>query len=271
MRTIILAWDLNEDGRHAADVAFDLARAYGARLYLLYVAVEGVLSEDRVRRRLDSEITHRIRAGGDGGAANRYEAVVRRGEFPEGVTAFAREVKADLVVFGPNRRGGTKTTLLGTSPERVLRGARASVLIVPAPLDIPPRSILVPVGRVQGSTDLDLVRDWFISHGVQEVTVLQVSDYASPAHRKPHSLPREDISAQLGLSEGVEGVTVLRIETWSAPTVKEGILSMVEQKDPSLVVMRTSPEGLLGRITFGSVASEVCRAMDRPLLLTPPP
>ncbi len=271
MRTIILAWDLNEDGRHAADIAFELARVYGARLFLLYVAVEGVMSADRVRQRLESEITRRVRAGGDSGAENRCEAVVRPGDFPEGVTDFAREVKADLVVFGPNRRGGTRTTLLGTSPERVLRGARTSVLIVPGPLEIPPRSILVPVGRVQGSTDLDLVRDWFISQGVEEVLVLQVSAYASPAYRKPQILPAEDVSLQLGLSEGADSGPVLRIETWSAPTVKEGILSAVEKADPSLVVMRTSPEGLLGRIAFGSVASEVCRVIDRPLLLTPPP
>jgi nucleotide-binding universal stress UspA family protein len=273
MTTIVLAWDLDADGRHAADAAFSLARIHGARLSLAYVPGKGGRSEADARRGFEEEIRRRQEAGG-WDVVGQTEIAIRQGAFPDAVTELAIDLSADLVVFGPNRRGGARTTLIGTTPERVLRKTRSDVLLVPQALRVPPRHILVPVARDRTSwSPLPAIRRWFLSKGPAEVTILRVSELWKDHPPGPllSEKVEEELREALGtLPSGDAGpATAVRFPIVSENTAQDGILRAVGELAPGLVAMGTSATGLLGRFAFGSVASDISRRIDRPLLLVP--
>jgi nucleotide-binding universal stress UspA family protein len=273
MSTIVLAWDLDADGRHAADAAFALARIHGARLSLVYVPQKGGRSEADARRGFEDEIRRRQEAGG-WDVVGQTEIAIRPGEFPEAITEHAIEQDAELVVFGPNRRGGARTTLIGTTPERVLRGTRSAVLLVPQALRVPPRHILVPVDRHRASwSPLPVIGRWILSRERAEVSILRVSELSKD--HPPDPLLSQKVEDELRAALGVPAAdetgsgTVVNFPITSDSTAQEGILRTATELGPSLVAMSTSASGVLGRFAFGSVASDVTRRIDRPLLLVP--
>lgn len=142
-RHVLLATDLSEHSRHAANLFTGLDLAPGARLLVLHVfdapalrlAMSHTLSEEERREHLEEARTE---------ADNALAAFVRNlhgrwskriVQYEETSTAHeilaaAEEFTADLIVVA-TRRTGLAKVFLGSVAEKILRGSHRDVLAVP--------------------------------------------------------------------------------------------------------------------------------------------
>jgi nucleotide-binding universal stress UspA family protein len=133
--TVVIATDGSESGRRAVDTAIDLADKFGAEIHALYVVdqsrVEGLPEDlhDEVERALETQADESLddvkeRTGRD------IVTAVREGRPAAEITAYAREVDADVVTTGTRGRDGEHSFLLGSVAEHVVRTCPVPVLTV---------------------------------------------------------------------------------------------------------------------------------------------
>jgi nucleotide-binding universal stress UspA family protein len=140
-RTILLAVRIGSASLGPARTAAWLAGELGARVTVLYVAVEletaaavatgAGLDEEVVRERIRAEAAaraERFAAEVLGGVA--YEVIIGQGDVPAAVVAAAERVGADLVVTGP-QGGGVASLILGDTTRDILRRTPCPVVVVP--------------------------------------------------------------------------------------------------------------------------------------------
>jgi nucleotide-binding universal stress UspA family protein len=133
--TVVIATDGSESGRRAVDTALDLADKFGAEIHALCVVdqsrVEGLPEDlhDEVERALETQADESLddvqeRTGVD------IVTAVREGRPAAEITAYAREVDADVVATGTRGRDGEHSFLLGSVAEHVVRTCPVPVLTV---------------------------------------------------------------------------------------------------------------------------------------------
>jgi universal stress protein A len=122
MKQILAATDFSDNAEAAVAVAVETARALHAGLHLLHVfapgeiAVTELLADAAATAAPDVAVT--VAATG--------------GDAAQEVLRYAARHPIDLIVVGTHGRTGLSRALLGSVAERVLRGARCPVLVVPA-------------------------------------------------------------------------------------------------------------------------------------------
>ncbi|WP_255151358.1 universal stress protein [Halorarius halobius] len=133
--TVVIATDGSESGRRAVDTALDLAERFDAAVHALYVVdrsrYEG-LPEDvggEVERALGDQAEEALDAV-ESSAAGDVTTAVREGRPANKITAYAREVDADVVATGTRGRDGEHSFLLGSVAEHVVRTCPVPVLTV---------------------------------------------------------------------------------------------------------------------------------------------
>lgn len=128
--------DFSETAEQAEAQAVALAKALGAEIVLLHVAVysEGTLNfaTQRIyevqRKWAEEALEARTAAIHDQGVAARW---LRRSGVPfEAIVAAATEERADVIVMGTHGRSGLNRLLLGSVADRVIRLAPCPVLAV---------------------------------------------------------------------------------------------------------------------------------------------
>ena len=125
-RQILVATDFSDRAEAALAVAVQYARALGATLHVFHVfsaaevEVTRLLADAAARAGADVPVTV-SGAGGDPA---------------EEILRYAAGHPIDLIVVGTHGRTGVSRVLLGSMAERVMRGARCPVLVVPAPVGI---------------------------------------------------------------------------------------------------------------------------------------
>lgn len=141
MKKILCATDFSSCAEQAIDQAVRLARALGAELVLLHVAVEaplfreGLAGSEEVRRVFAAQrdwarATLEERAAACRGAGVPTVALVVPGVPAQEILSAAETEAADLIVLGTHGRGGFARWLLGSVADRVVRSARCPVLTV---------------------------------------------------------------------------------------------------------------------------------------------
>jgi nucleotide-binding universal stress UspA family protein len=144
-KKILCPTDFSEASLEALKDAISLARGNKAKLILLYVVNQKMLSEglslaraaapealgkemaDEARRRLRTIVPVEERAGLD------WETDVRSGRPSQEVIRFAKESGVDLIVIGTAGHTGLDRVMFGSTAEKVVRGAHCSVLTVRPP------------------------------------------------------------------------------------------------------------------------------------------
>jgi nucleotide-binding universal stress UspA family protein len=120
---ILVATDFSDTADAALDVAIRYARSFRARLHLVHIfaasdlGVTQLLADAAARAEPDVPVS----VGGAGG------------DPAEEVLRYASRQPIDLIVVGTHGRSGVSRLILGSVAERVIRGARCPVLVVPAP------------------------------------------------------------------------------------------------------------------------------------------
>ncbi len=140
IQSIVCCTDFSENAHAAFEHALDLARKYGARLYVLHVLppaihpllteVERLASEEpelllsRLQEKMQEEYEDRI--GGDVA----HNLVVLTGHVSSEILRFLEENSIDVVVMGSYGLSGMGLVLFGSVAKRVARNAHCSVMIV---------------------------------------------------------------------------------------------------------------------------------------------
>jgi nucleotide-binding universal stress UspA family protein len=135
--------DFSPAAEAAEAQAIDMARALGAELVILHVAIEAMLYGETPfgRRELDrvyeAQRDWARRALDDRVSKARAQGIAARGVLHVGVpadtiVATARDEGAAMIVMGTQGRGGLNRALLGSVADRVLRTAACPVLTVRA-------------------------------------------------------------------------------------------------------------------------------------------
>jgi nucleotide-binding universal stress UspA family protein len=133
--TVVVATDGSESVERAVAVALDLAERFEATVHALYVidAEEVDSSPESVRDELQAALAEDGRealAAVAEGTDRPVETVVREGRPASQITAYAREVDADLVATGTRGRHGENRFLIGSVAEAIVRSCPVPVLTV---------------------------------------------------------------------------------------------------------------------------------------------
>lgn len=124
LRAIVCAVDFSDISRCGVLIAGDLASLFGADLYIVYVAPQGV-SFEQARCALARWIPDPV------WACSTAHDVVLRGDAAEKIVTYARQMQSDLTMVAAEHRPFLEFTTLGRTTERVVRYCPSSVLVIP--------------------------------------------------------------------------------------------------------------------------------------------
>jgi len=117
---IVFATDFSDPAEHAAVVAREYARRFGARLHIFHALWQG-----------EYDATPMLRAQADFAAPVPVTIASAVGDPAAEIVRYAKGVRAGLIVLGTHGRTGVSRALLGSVAERVTRTAACPVLAVP--------------------------------------------------------------------------------------------------------------------------------------------
>lgn len=144
IKRILFPTDFSEGALNALPYAVDIAKSYGAKLYMLHVIYDiatasGLhvphISVDEMYKELDASARKELEKFGADviRGIKDVEYVVIRGIPYEEILKFAKENKIDLIVIGTHGRKGLDRVLFGSTAERVVRNSSCPVLTVREP------------------------------------------------------------------------------------------------------------------------------------------
>lgn len=290
IRSILAATDLSEIADDAVRAAIALADLTDAPLHLIRAVEPGYQvpgaegNEVDTQRRahearleLEAHLQRRVpradRATSEQVYADRaHTAILRR----------AAEVEADLIVLGPHRGRAIGDRVLGTTADRVIRTSEVPCLIVPAPVSLPLRRILVPTDLSEPSLiALEVALTWGAAlrnpssqGGGTELTLLHVAPRTGGGGDEESELVEGEMDGQIeqAVAREAGGSTPLEMRRVieRADSAADAILRLAEEMAADLLVIGTRGRGALEHALLGSVSSSVARRADCPVLLVPP-
>ncbi len=145
IKRILFPTDFSEGSDNALPYAADMAKHYGAKLYVLHVMHDIVqatgwyvphISMDEVYKDIEKNARKEIERYGveELEGFKDIERIVVKGIPYDEVIKFAKENKIDLIVIGTHGRKGLDRVIFGSTAERVVRDAPCPVLSVRLPV-----------------------------------------------------------------------------------------------------------------------------------------
>jgi nucleotide-binding universal stress UspA family protein len=290
--TVLCPIDFSDESRNALRWARVVARRRQATLIVLH-AVEPLLAEAaRVSRGQalgDAETEAALREFVQATvpevatALDRVTCRVRVGEPAQAILDEAAKERPLLVVMGTHGLGGFRKLLVGSTTERVLRGARQPVLAVPpspdrAPSDDDPSSAIkrILVGTDFSPASMEALR-WsagfareigvplLIAHIVVPTTVAPA--WQSLAERADESRLTEARRRMDELSTEFPG---LKVETLVAlDRAEDGLAALAEERGAGMIVLGLSSEEGAFATHPGTIAYRVLCIAKALVLLVP--
>lgn len=295
IRKILHATDFSPASRPALDQALLWAELHAARLVLLHVLTVRTADPFHPEHHFPEpeELARRLRALADSEMAAllaphrerplQLQELVRSGVDPEREIALAaEELEADLLVLGTHGRRGALHLLMGSVASGVLRAAGRPVLIVPSrrPRPLGPwRRVLVPVDFSDASRHAvrhaaELVAS--VGARLELLHVIPPIEAALPMNlggigALPVVADLEPAArAELArLADELPPAVVADCTVWHGGVVGS-ILNRAEEGGADLIVVGTTGRTGLDRLLLGSVAENVARLAEVPVLVVPP-
>ncbi|MQA92684.1 MAG: hypothetical protein GEU90_21085 [Gemmatimonas sp.] len=227
---------------------------------------------DRFARGVQERLEESVRSlpGGE-------DAVCRTTTTPADMAVLdrAKEVDADLILVGSTRRGRLGSALLGTTAQRIIRGASVPVFVLHSE-ELPARS------RILLTTDLSPLSDVALKRGTElavtlrgshrpELRALLVLGYEVPL---PPPL-RDGGTVEIAEDKLNESLQDLRDAGWAVEaSVRIGepadqIRDMATQWTADLIVLGTHGRTGATRFLIGSIAESVLRRPPCDVLVIP--
>jgi nucleotide-binding universal stress UspA family protein len=144
VKKILFPTDFSEGSEVAAPYALDLAKHYGARLYLLHVVYDitrnaawyaSQINADELYREMEGNASEELTRWHEKffpGYENLEEDVVLGAPY-EDILRFASDNEVDLIVMSSHSRKGLDRVLFGSTVSKVVKHAHCPVLTVRIP------------------------------------------------------------------------------------------------------------------------------------------
>ena len=261
--TILVPLDGSTKDERAAPVALRFAHLAGAALHVVRVidsagdsAAERSVSEavDQLRRRAQRPVTWEVIDAPDAADA---------------LLECSRRVNPALIVMATRAPGPIGRAMHGSVADRMVRESTHPVILVPpgaaflAGKEVTLRRMIVPLdGSAAASTVLDLLLSFPRANELELVLLRVVS-------REPDHAAAVDAERQLeGLAGRVRaGGTAVDVRVVETDGPADVILGAVRGELADVIAMSTRGAGGLERLILGSVATEVARKSEVPVLL----
>jgi nucleotide-binding universal stress UspA family protein len=251
---ILVPLDTTRVAEAALPIARLLAADADARLNLVAVSTSPEPGQTRtLYAYLDAMAVDERRSG------RRVRTSLRIGDPADAILTLERELEADLIVMATHGRSGLGRLVLGSVAHRVVRAGRAPIVLLrPGTRRVEQlQTVLVPLdGTPGGSLALSMAVPLARAGHARLVLVR-----ASSSNPEAMAVYADSVAASLrrvGLDAEGHGST-------GRPAA--AILSIADELDADLIVMRTHARGGPLRTLLGSVADEVVRESRRPVML----
>ncbi|MGH7233560.1 MAG: universal stress protein [Nitrospiraceae bacterium] len=295
LHRILFATDFSQGARHAQAYAAFLAHAYSAELTIIHVFEiypsalyadpwsNPLLLEplrDEISRNLDELAANVRRCGVQ--ATNAHVI----GIASEQLIETARNEAVDLIIVGTQGRTGLEHVLLGSTAERVVKGAPCPVMTVRSSGPAPSHDTPITIKRIVAPTDFSDCSLDALEYTIQmakrfeaSVTIVHVLEWAS-------------VGLDFSVAEVAEGgkvrketerriaelADVIRTQGLTAESVIRGggapadfVLELARERGADLIVMGTHGRRGLSRLLAGSVAEGVLRRSPCPVITVKSP
>ena len=257
---ILVATDFSAVGENAVATAASLAQQGNSSLSVITVA--SGRSDPAEARNSMADLVGRLRED-----LPEARAFVRVGTPWEEIVRLGEELGVDVIVLGRTGRSRAPRFLLGSTAEQVVRNSPVPVLVVGDRSLETVRTVLLPVDMDEGSRtsvryalesfgpDVDL-------EAVHIVTFARLVDPENPNVLPPDSEATRRLRAFLD-ELGAERVSSKSLLGEPAESILEAA------RNADLVVIATRGRKGLARALLGSVAEEVVRDFQGPVLVVP--
>ncbi len=195
----------------------------------------------------------------------------------QAIAARAKEVGAGVVVIGPHRGGEAGARFLGTTAEKVIRGAEVPVLVVRGRLGLPLRRIGVPTDfsdASSGALDVALALAGPLGGPGTEIRLVHAGwtvERADGPGVVEHTLgPKLAGQAEEAVARAGGTPHLVRTEVSWGVSPTDTIIDHARKQEIDLIVIGTQGQGGLRRLIVGSVASGLARQAPCSVLLVPP-
>lgn len=291
LKHILMATDFSPQARPAEEYAARLAFAAQAELEILHViaVLPGLepypllndMTVQQIREEVDRQLALTVRRAEERGIT--AMAGQRQGIPSEQIIEAAQISDVDLIVVGTQGRTGLDHVLVGSTAERVIKGATCPVLTVPssmAPID--PRGsfkrILVPIDFSNCSLDALEYSAQVAKSSQAQVVIVHVLEWVSialnfsPMEIAERNRIRDEIQAGLanyGDAFKRDGISA-DISLQGGPPI-DAIIKHGQEQQCDLIIMGTHGRRGISRALFGSVAEGVLRRSRVPVLTVKSP
>lgn len=191
----------------------------------------------------------------------RVRTLIRQGPAPEVVLETLDSEKATLLALTTHGRTGLDRWAFGSVSDTVIRGSPVPVLVFRSfgpPMPFNPVNLLVAVDASGLSREAIPPAAALARRSKGRLLLLHVDDEEHAHVPEPELRAVYDLARQ----EGVEALPLLRT---GDPATK--ILEAAAEEQADLIVMTTHGRSGVGRWVLGSVAENVLRRADRPVLM----
>jgi nucleotide-binding universal stress UspA family protein len=289
---ILLATDGSAYAVRAEEYALFLASAWGAGLDMVSVLEfpPGMNPEypindvylGQLRKEADRHLDRLAERASQVGLSARKQIVV--GIPSQKITAVARDNGDDLVVLGTHGRTGLQHVLLGSTAERVIRGAPCPVLAVrgrkPGSAQVPDHSSPIAVRRMLVPIDFSDCSLEALEYAIQvarslnaAITILHVMEPVAYgldftlSHPSELEEKRVKLSHRLrDLAAAATGCGLQADEVLRGGLPADSILDHARSQAVDLIVMGTHGRRGISHLVNGSVTEAVLRRADCPVL-----
>lgn len=294
LQTVLIASSLEKGSNPIVTTGAALARAAGARIYLVHVAppapvavgletgwlAPGAFQEKAERQRQLWDQAERLRIDPEELAG--VEVIC--GPPHRVIVQTAQRIGAGLIVIGASEPGHRPFKLLGSTADRVVRQATCPVLVLRGELAVPPRRLLMPVDLSELSADAFRcglsVMDQISNGEPPEIEAFYVLDFLDQLDFLQPDMPWVTTSQQVEPRAAWELARFVRENSGKskAPVrtmVRPGdagveILAESERQQPDLILLGTHGHGGFDRLLLGSIASTVLQKAPCSVLMIPP-
>jgi nucleotide-binding universal stress UspA family protein len=280
LRRILVPFDCSDVSAAALDQALILARATGASVTAFHASGEVVPHPDTAsqEQRDVGQVLADALARHHQGSPVELTQVVRWVSPKEGINRLAAEIDADLVVMGTHGRRGLARAFVGSVAESVLRTSTRPVLTLRGPT-----GKLAPPARLLVATDFSAASAGALEFAVDLARLLRAK--VTLAHVYATPLPILTGETSLVTAEVLNQVVIqsqAALNEATAPyrgsgvplatLAREGdaaraIPLLAAELNADLVVLGTHGRQGLARAFLGSVAEQVLRTADVPVLI----
>jgi nucleotide-binding universal stress UspA family protein len=271
---IVVPLDGSKNAENAVPFAALVARVYGAPVHFVYVADPEIVDTTKDYSAAKEAFASHVASLAERYGVARYVAHVAEGAAAATILRYALESEARMTVIASHGRGGFHATFIGSVADKVVRGARRPILVVPgvgSPVLPDERPILVALdGSSEAERGLGAARD--LAKAVNAPVALMRAYSIPPPVGIEFSYYSPEVLAsfQQAAEEYLQKVALKGEQAYAVQaSAAIGIEETANQIDAGIVVMTSHGKGLAERVALGSTTDRVMHTIRRPLLIVP--